>query len=128
MARASDQSKTGVVTVATVRSRAEAQAIAAKLKAAGIESFLSVERAAYLPPPGNRWFGGTKVQVARSDVEAALRALQRSGVAADVPRDGVRATKRSAASPMIDLDNWRGAALAVAAMITLAVLLALWLF
>ena len=128
MARASDQSKTGFVTVATVRSRGEAQAIAAKLKAAGIDSLLSVERAAYLPPPGNRWFGGTKVQVERSDVEAALRALQRARVKENARRDGAGATKRAAARPMIDLDNWRGAALAVAAMITLAVLLALWLF
>jgi anti-sigma-K factor RskA len=66
--------------------------------------------------------------VGRSDVEAALRALQRARVEEAVPRDGVRATGRAPARTIIDLDNWRGAALAVAAMITLAVLLALWLF
>jgi hypothetical protein len=128
MAKASDQSKTGFVTVATVRSRGEAQTIAAKLKAAGIESLLSVERTAQFPPPGSHWFGGTKVQVSRSDVEAALRALHRSPVAsaawAEVDRDSVGAAARSRST----LDSWRGAAAAVLGMIAVASLLALWLF
>jgi len=124
MANASDQSKTGFVTIATVRSRAEAQEIAAKLQSAGIESVLSAERAAPAQLPGDRWHGATKVQVRRSDVAAALRALQR-------PRDGEAGGNEGPSGRTrwrFDLDSWQGAALLVSAITLLASLLALWLF
>jgi hypothetical protein len=128
MAKASDQSKTGFITIATVPSRAEARAIAAKLEAAGIQSLLSVERAMQPQSTGNRWFGGTKVQVTRSDVERALRVLQRPRGEEGGSREAVSEATEANSRRRIDLDSWRGAALAVSAMIALAALLALWLF
>ncbi len=128
MAKASDQSKTGFVTIATVRSRAEAQEIVTKLKAAAIESLLSAERAAQVQLPGSRWFGGTKVQVRRSDVGSALRALQRSRE--NEPGSHKRADKSAAVTTRLrlDLDSWYGAAIAVLGITAIASVLALWLF
>ena len=128
MARASDQSKTGFVTITTVRSRAEAREICDKLKSAGIESLLSVERGAQFSPTGSPWLGGIKVQVSRANVEAALRALQRSRGDAGRSSESVSETPRANSRPRVDLDSWRGAAMAVAAIIALAAVLALWLF
>ena len=128
MAKASDQSKTGFVTIATVRSRAEAQEIVAKLKAAGIESLLSSERAAQVQLPGSRWFGGTKVQVRRSDVGTALRALQRSGENEPAAHKSADESASVTARWRVDLDSWHGAALAVLGITAVASVLALWLF
>jgi hypothetical protein len=128
VARASDQSKTGFVTIATVRSRAEAQEIVAKLKAASIESLLSSERAAQVQLPGSRWFGGTKVQVRRSDVGTALRTLQRSRE--DAPGSH-KSTDKNAALKVrwrLDLDSWQGAVIAFLGITAIASVLALWLF
>ena len=128
MANASDQSKTGFVTIATVRSRAEAQEIAAKLKSAGVASLLSAERAAPAPLAGSRSFAGTKVQVRRSDVETALRTLQRPRENGADPRSGEREATFRLTRWRLDLDSWQGAAVAVVAITALASLLALWLF
>jgi hypothetical protein len=128
MARASDQSKTGFVTIATVRSRAEAQALAAKLKAAGIDSLMSVERAVSMPTTGSSWLGGIKVQVNRSNVEAALRVLQRARGGEQSPHPPVSEPSGGRASWPIDLESWPGVAIAVAGLVAVAALLALWLF
>jgi hypothetical protein len=127
MARASDQSKTGFVTVATVRNRGEAQSIAAKLKGAGIESLVSMERVAQFPAPGSRWLGGTKVQVSRADVDRAVQVLQRAR-AGVMAQQAVGTNRSRAPRWRFDLDGWRGAVLAALAMIAVASLLALWLF
>ncbi len=78
MAKATDQSKTGYVTIATVRRRAEASQIVNKLQSAGIESLVTAERASESASAKYRWFYGVKVQVSRSDVSRALQTLQLS--------------------------------------------------
>jgi len=130
MAKATDQSKTGYVTIATVRSQIEARQIAAKLELAGIESFLTVDRAADSPSTKFRWFNGTKVQVSRSDVQRALHALQLSRAAGDesAPRE-----RKSENAPVsfrfqLNLNSWQEAAIVVSAIIAVAGLLALWIF
>ena len=127
MAKATDQSRAGYVTVATVGSRSEACGIAAKLKAVGIESVLSDERAAASSVVA-RGIGGTKVQVSRNQVEGAVRALQRSASLDGDQSERVQAASTAQLRSRINFDSWGVAALSVAAMIAFAVLLALWLF
>jgi hypothetical protein len=82
------------VTIAIVRDGAEAQAMQTKLTSAGIESFLTSERsyavkkghdlAARRAAPLSNEKGAVKVQVARSDVQRALRILGAT-LAASIP-------------------------------------------
>jgi hypothetical protein len=130
MAKATDQSKTGYVTIATVRSRAEARQLAAKLESAGIESLVTVERAADSPSTTNRWFNGVKVQVNRSDVQRALHALQLSRAEGDESTPHGRKSESATGFSrfQLNLANWQEAVLAVGVIIAVAALLALWLF
>lgn len=130
MAKATDQSKTGYVTIATVRSQAEARQIAAKLESAGIESLLTVDRAADSPSTKFRRFGGVKVQVSRSDVPRALLALQSARAEQDesAPRERKSETATGSSRFQMNLDNWQEAAIVVCAIIAVAGLLALWIF
>ncbi|MBM2805210.1 MAG: hypothetical protein HW419_3103 [Deltaproteobacteria bacterium] len=130
MAKATDQSKTGYVTVATVRSRAEARQLAAKLESAGIDSLLTVERAGESASAKYRWFNGVKVQVSRTDVQRALHALQQSRAQEDKSAPRERKSELAAGSSpcQLNLGNWQEAVIAVCAIIAVAALLALWLF
>lgn len=130
MAKATDQSKTGYVTIATVRSRAEARQIAAKLESAGIESLVTVERAGDSPSTKNRWFSGVKIQVSRSDVQRALNALQMSRAELDesTPRERKSENATGASRFQLNLNGWQEAAIVVSAIIAVAGLLALWIF
>lgn len=130
MAKATDQSKTGFVTVATVRSRAEARQLAATLESAGLESLTTVERAVESLSAKDRGFNGVKVQVSRADVPRALQALQmsRAEVEESIPRQRKTETPAGSSRFQLNLTNWQEAVLAVAGMIGVAALLALWLF
>jgi hypothetical protein len=82
------------VTIAIVRDGAQVQAMQSKLKAAGIESFLTSERSyvvkkahdlgRHVVPPGKEK-GAVKVQVARADVQRALAVLGAAPAAAPAP-------------------------------------------
>jgi len=130
MAKATDQSKTGFVTIATVRRRAEASQIVNKLESAGIESVVTVERASESASAKYRWFYGVKVQVSRSDVSRALQVLQLSR--AEQRQSAPHQCKSEIAAGLslfqFNLDSWQGAAIAVGAIVAVAALLALWLF
>ena len=130
MAKATDQSKTGYVTIATVRSRAEARQIVAKLESAGIESLLNVERAADSASTKYRWFSGVKIQVSRSDVPRALHTLQLSRAEPDENAPRRRRSENTTRSSrfQLNLHNWQEAAIVVGALIAVAALLALWVF
>ena len=130
MAKATDQSKTGFVTIATVRRRAEASQIVSKLESAGIESVVTVERASESTSAKYRWFYGVKVQVSRSDVSRALQALQLWRAEQDQSAPHQRKSEIAAGLSLfqVNLDSWQGAAIAVGVIIAVAALLALWLF
>lgn len=130
MAKATDQSKTGYVTIATVRSRAEARQLVTKLESAGIESLLTVERATETASSRYRWFNGVKIQVSRSDVQRALHALQMSRAQQDesAPQERKSENATGASRFQLNLNTWQEAAIALGAMIAVAALLALWLF
>ena len=130
MAKATDQSKTGFVTIATVRRRAEASQIVNKLESADIESVVTVERASASASAKYRWFYGVKVQVSRSDVSRALQVLQLSRAEQDQSAPRQRTTEIAAGLSrfQLNLDSWQEAAIAVGVIIAVAALLALWLF
>ena len=130
MAKATDQSKTGFVTIATVRRRAEASQIVDKLESAGIGSLVTVERASESASVKYRWFYGVKVQVSRSDVSRALQALQLWRVEQDqsAPRQRKSEIAAGLSRFQLNLDSWQEAAIAVGVIIVVAALLALWLF
>ena len=126
MAKATDQSKTGSVTVATVRAREEAHHIAGKLEAAGIACILTVERELDTPVHGNR-FKEIKVQVSRADAPRAVQLLRdKDDHVGALPRGDEFIARRSGAS--LPVQGWRQAALGIVAMVGLAALLAAWLF
>jgi len=64
------------ISIATVRSRKEAAAIADKLSAAGIESVLVEEKSFATRQSARRQLGAVKVQVESRDVQRALQCLQ----------------------------------------------------
>jgi len=126
MAKATDQSKAGSVTVATVRAREEAQRIASKLEAAGIACFLTVERTLVQPTKGHR-FKEIKVQVSRADAMRAVQLLRDKddGTGARPRTDEVVAQRSGS---WLGGRDWRRAAISLIAMVGLAALLAAWLF
>jgi len=130
MAKATDQSKTGYVTIATVRRRAEASQIVNKLQSAGIESLVTAERASESASAKYRWFYGVKVQVSRSDVSRALQTLQLSRAEQDQSAPQQRKSENAAGLShfQLKLDSWQEAAIAVGIIIAVAAFLALWLF
>lgn len=126
MAKATDQSKTGSVTVATVRAREEAQRLAGKLEAAGIACFLTAERDLDRPIKGNR-FNEIKVQVSRADALRAVQLLRDKDIEAGA-RPRARGFFARRLGTGLPIKGWRQAVLGIVAMVGLAALLAAWLF
>jgi hypothetical protein len=129
MAKATDQSKAGSVTVAIVRGREEAMPIARKLEGAGISCILTVERDPDKPIIGNRSnkFSEIKIQVSRADAARAvqlLRAKENDGAVR--PRDEEFVARRS--RTWLPLKGWQQAVLGTVVMVGFAALLAAWLF
>ncbi len=126
MAKATDQSKAGSVTVATVAARDEARQIANKLEAVGIASVLTAEQDLDTQNRRHR-FSEIKVQVSRADAMRAVQLLREkdggasapSGDAASVPQRSINLLGRA---------DWRHGALGIVAIIGLAAFLAAWLF
>jgi hypothetical protein len=120
-------SKVGSVTIATVKSRAEARRIATQLEAAGIDCSLMDERAATAGGLGQTRVGGIKVQVDRGDVR---RAVQLMGEKVGHTGAGLseRHSLRSASRFWLKIDGWKLAAVEIAAIVACAGLLARFLF
>ena len=76
MAKATDRSKAGNVTVATVRKRDEAYRLVQQLEAAGMECALVEERLTVPAGAGRSRSGGIKVQVDRSVAKQAIELLR----------------------------------------------------
>ncbi|MSP37681.1 MAG: hypothetical protein EXR70_04240 [Deltaproteobacteria bacterium] len=124
MAHAADNSKLGYITIATVHRRQEARLIAAKLEAAKIECLLVDDRDAATGALGT---GEIKVQVQRQDVARALPLLRDGGdeVSTSAP---IEAKPKHVPRITFALTGWKRTALEVVTLISLAGLLALWLF
>jgi len=127
MAKASEKSKIGYVTISTVRSRDDARRITAKLESAGIECSLIEERASVVGGLSRLRFGGIKVQVERSNV---IRAVQLLRDKAD--DDGSKLHHgvfvRHAFRIRLGLNVWQRAAIEITVIVAVAMLLAAWLF
>jgi hypothetical protein len=129
MAKATDQSKAGSVTIAIVRGREEAMPIASKLEAAGISCVLTLERDPDRPIIGNRGnkFSEIKVQVSRADAQRAVQLLRdKENDGAVRPRDDQFVALRS--RTWLPVEGWQQAVLGLVSMVGLAALLAAWLF
>jgi hypothetical protein len=126
MAKATEKSTIGYVTIATVRSRDDARRMTTKLESAGIECSLIDERSSMIGGLGRLRFGGIKVQVERSNVTRAVQLLRDKASDGSKPRHG--ALVRHPFHFRHGLNVWQTAAIEIAAIVALAILLAAWLF
>jgi hypothetical protein len=126
MARATEKSTIGYVTIATVRSRDDARRMTTKLESAGIECSLIDERNSIIGGLGRLRFGGIKVQVERSNVARAVQLLRDKARDGSKPRHG--AFVQHAFRFRLGLNGWQTAAIEIALIVALAILLAAWLF
>jgi hypothetical protein len=128
MAHATENSKIGYITIATVHQRQEARLIAANLAAAAIECLLVDERDTAQLTFGKRGGGEIKVQVKRLDVTRSLQLLQGQG-----SQTSTSATVNDAAPGRVPrasfrFTGWKRTMAEAAAIIAVAGLLALLLF
>jgi len=126
MAKATDQSKAGSVTVATVPARDEARRIAGKLEAAGIACVLTAERDLDTPNRSHR-FNEIKVQVSRADALRAVQLLREKDGEASAPSGDEACSTRRSSTPL-SRGDWRQVTMGILAMVALAAFLAAWLF
>ena len=127
MAKATEKSKIGYVTIATVRSRDDARRMTTKLESAGIECSLIDERTSMIGGLGRLRFGGIKVQVERSNVTRAVQLL-RDKANDDGSKLHHGAFMRHAFRIRIGLNGWQRAAIEITAIVAGAMFLAAWLF
>jgi hypothetical protein len=127
MAKATEKSKIGYVTIATVRSRDDARRMTTKLESAGIECSLIDERSSMTGGLGRLRFGGIKVQVERSNVTRAVRLL-RDKADDDGSKLHHGVFVRHAFRIRLGLNGWQRAAIEIIVIVAVAMLLAAWLF
>lgn len=121
MAKASDRSKTGTVTIATVRRRDEARQLAERLEAAGIECAIVEERLNVVASGGRLQPANVKVQVDRSEAKKAIELLRERPGAAPLADPKASASRVKLRLPA---DGWLRTALEVCAILAVATLLA----
>ena len=127
MAKATEKSTIGYVTIATVRSRENARRMTTKLESAGIECSLIDERSSAIGGLGRLRFGGIKVQVERSNVTRAVQ-LMRDKENDDNSKLRHGAFVRHSFRLRLGLNGWQRAAIEIAVIVAAVVLLAAWLF
>ena len=127
MAKATEKSKIGYVTIATVRSWDDARRLTTKLESAGIECSLIDERGSMIGGLGRLRFGGIKVQVERSNVTRALQLL-RDKANDDGSKLHHGAFVRHRFRIRLGLNGWQRAAIEITVIVAVAILLAAWLF
>jgi hypothetical protein len=127
MAKATEKSTIGYVTIATVGSRDDARRITNKLESAGIECSLIDERSSMIGGLGRLRFGGIKVQVERSNVMRAVQLLK-DKANDDASKLQHRTFGRHAFRFHLGLNGWQRAAIEITAIVAVAMLLAAWLF
>jgi hypothetical protein len=127
MAKATEKSTIGHVTIATVRSREGARRITTKLESVGIECSLIDERSSMIGGLGRLRFGGIKVQVERSDVTRAVQLLKEKADD-DISVLHERGSVQRAFRVRLGIEGWKRDAIEIIVIVILAVLLAAWLF
>jgi len=123
MANATEKPKVGTVTIATVKSGAEARRITTRLESVGIGCLLIDERGAPVGGLGQLRFGGIKVQVHRGDVRRAVQLLGEKANNAGAGTSGRDHTRSSWRYP-IEIGGWRRTAIEIAAIVAFAGMLA----
>ena len=123
MANATEKPKVGTVTIATVKSRAEARRITTRLESVGIGCLLIDERGAPVGGLGQLRFGGIKVQVHRGDVRRAVQLFGEKANNAGAGTSGRDHMDRSWRYP-IEIGGWRRTAIEIAAIVAFAGMLA----
>jgi hypothetical protein len=127
MAKASEKSTIGYVTIATVRSRDAARRMTTKLESAGIDCSLIDERSSAIGGLGRLRFGGIKVQVERSNVTRAVQLLRdKANDAGSKLRHG--AFVRHGFRIRLGLNDWQRAAIEITVIVAVTMLLAALLF
>jgi hypothetical protein len=127
MAKATEKSKIGYVTIATVRSRDVARRMTTKLESAGIECSLIDERSSAIGGLGRLRFGGIKVQVERSNVTRAVQLL-RDKANDDGSKLRHGAFVRHGFRIRLGLNGWQRAAIEITVIVAAVMFLAAWLF
>jgi hypothetical protein len=127
MAKATEKSTIGHVTIATVRSREGARRITTKLESAGIECSLIDERGSMIGGLGRLRFGGIKVQVERSDVKRAVQLLKEKADD-DISVLHERGSVQRPFRVRLGIEGWKRDAIEIIVIVILAALLAAWLF
>jgi len=127
MANATEKSKIGHVTIATVRSREAARQITAKLESAGIECSLIDERGSTVGGLGRLRLGGIKVQVERSDVTRAVPLLREK---ANDDSSGLHegGSVQRLFRIRLGIEGWKRNAMEIIVVVVLVAMLAAWLF
>jgi hypothetical protein len=127
MAKATEKSTIGFVTIATVRSRENARRITTKLESAGIECSLIDERGSMLGGLGRLRFGGIKVQVKRSDVKRAVQLLKEKATDdGSLPHQSASVQERYRVQ--LSGESWKRAVIEIIAIVAIATLVGAWLF
>jgi len=127
MAKATEKSKIGYVTIATVRNRDDARRITTKLESAGIDCSLIDERGSMIGGLGRLRFGGIKVQVERSNVTRAVQLL-RDKANDEGSKFHHSASVQRALRIRLGLNGWQQAAIEITVLAAVAALLAAWMF
>jgi hypothetical protein len=127
MAKATERSKTGFVTISIVRSHEDARRITTKLESAGIECSLMDERGSMIGALGRLRFGGVKVQVERSNVTRAVQLLK-DKANGDISQSQGRASVRRASRVQLRLNSWQRASIEIIVLVAVAALLAALMF
>jgi Putative prokaryotic signal transducing protein len=127
MAKATEKSTIGFVTIATVRSREDAGRITTELESAGVECSLIDERGSMLGGLGRLRFGGIKVQVKRSDVKRAVQLLKEKATNdGSLPHQSASVQERSRIQ--VGGESWKRAVIEIIAIVAIAALVGAWLF
>jgi hypothetical protein len=127
MAKATEKSRIGHVTIATVRSREAARRITTKLESAGIECSLIDERGSTVGGLGRLRLGGIKVQVERSDVTRAVQLL-RAKADEDISVLHGGGSVQRAFRIQLGIEGWKRNPTEIIVIVILAAILAAWLF
>ena len=123
MANATEKPKVGTVTIATVKSRAEARRITTRLESVGIGCLLIDERGAPVGGLGQLRFGGIKVQVHRGDVRRAVELLGEKANNAGAGTSGCDPMRSFWLYPF-EIGGWRRTAIEIATIVAFAGMLA----
>ena len=127
MAKATEKSKIGQITIATVRNREAARWITTKLESAGIECSLIDERGSTVGGMGRLRLGGIKVQVERADVTRAVQLLKEKADE-DISLLHESGSVQRVVRVRLGIEGWKRHASEIIVIVVLAAILAAWLF